>query len=123
MFCFGNQLVRLVRLLQSFNHITSIRFSVRMGDPLLASSIAAYVQAATSLQRLLLTLYCDDGDTEENTKTSWTELLGALSLNTSVKELGVYVDINCDDVQRCAVPRPSTTPCPSDEVQSHHKES
>ncbi|KAH7946971.1 hypothetical protein HPB52_006451 [Rhipicephalus sanguineus] len=97
MFCFGDQLVRLVRLLQPFNHITSIRFSVRMGDPLLASSIAAYIQGTTSLQKLLLTLYCDDGDTEENTNTSWTELVGALSSNTSVKELGVYVDINYDD--------------------------
>ncbi|KAH7947386.1 hypothetical protein HPB52_011243 [Rhipicephalus sanguineus] len=97
MSCFGNQLVRLVRLLQPFNHITSIRFSVRMEDPLLASSIAAYVQSTTSLQKLLLTLYCDDGDTEENTNTSWTVLVGALSSNTSVKELGVYVDINYDE--------------------------
>ncbi|KAL1477298.1 hypothetical protein MTO96_035845 [Rhipicephalus appendiculatus] len=95
--CFGNRLGQFVRLLQPFTHITSIRFNVGMGNLPLASSLASYIQATTSLQKLLLTLYCDEGDTEENTNMSWTEIVGALCLNTSVKELGVYVDIDYDD--------------------------
>ncbi|XP_075751740.1 uncharacterized protein LOC142817811 [Rhipicephalus microplus] len=97
MFCFGDRLGQFVCLLQPFTHITSIRFTIRIGNLPLASSVASYIQATTSLQKLRLTLYGDESDTEENTDTSWAEIAGALSLNRSINELGVYVDIDYGD--------------------------
>ncbi|XP_050024181.1 uncharacterized protein [Dermacentor andersoni] len=97
MFCFGNIVGRLSRVLLAFPHITSIRFSIRMGDVALVSAIAAYIGAATSLRKLRLTLYSDDGDTEHDTNASWTEIVESLARNTSIKGLGVHVDIDSDD--------------------------
>ncbi|KAH6927746.1 hypothetical protein HPB50_007717 [Hyalomma asiaticum] len=97
MFCFCNSSAPLVHRLQQFAHITSVRFSVAMGDTPLVSSIAAYVQGATSLRKLLLTLFTDDGDMEESVDASWTEIVGALTLNTSVRELGVHVDFEDEE--------------------------
>ncbi|KAL3249022.1 hypothetical protein MRX96_056221 [Rhipicephalus microplus] len=97
MFCFGDRLGQFVCLLQPFTHITSIRFTIRIGNLALASSVASYIEATTSLQKLRLILYGDESDTEENTDRSWTEIAGALSLNRSINELGVYVDIDYGD--------------------------
>ncbi|KAH7942652.1 hypothetical protein HPB51_028665 [Rhipicephalus microplus] len=97
MFCFDDRLGQLVCLLKPFTHITSIRFIIGIGNLPLASSVASYIQATTSLQKLRLTLYGDESDTEENTDTSWAEIAGALSLNRSINEVGVYVDIDYGD--------------------------
>ncbi|XP_049514969.1 uncharacterized protein LOC119432967 isoform X2 [Dermacentor silvarum] len=97
MFCFDNVLARLSSVLLTFTHITSVRFSIRMGDVALVSAIAAYIGAATSLRKLRLALYSDDGDTEHDMNTSWTEIVEALARNTSIKGLCVHVDIDSDD--------------------------
>ncbi|KAL3207804.1 hypothetical protein MRX96_052626 [Rhipicephalus microplus] len=66
MFCFGDRLGQFVCRLQQFTHITSIRFTIRIGNLPLASSLASYIRSTTSLQKLRLTLYGDESDTEEN---------------------------------------------------------
>ncbi|KAH7970634.1 hypothetical protein HPB49_012781 [Dermacentor silvarum] len=96
-FCFGNVVERLSRVLLAFTHITCIRFSIRMGDVALVSAIAAYIGAATSLRRLWLNLCLDEGDTELDTNTSWTEIVESLARSTSIKELGVHVGTGSDD--------------------------
>ncbi|KAH7970734.1 hypothetical protein HPB49_014913 [Dermacentor silvarum] len=97
MFCFGNVMGQLPRMLLAFTHITSVRFSIRMGDVALVSAIAAYIGAATSLRKLRLALYSDDGDTEHDMITSWTEIVESLARNTTIKGLCVHVDIDSDD--------------------------
>ncbi|KAH7970192.1 hypothetical protein HPB49_000787 [Dermacentor silvarum] len=92
MLCFDNIAGRLSSVLLAFTHITSISFSIRMGDVAEVSAIAAYIGAATSLRKLRLTLCSVDGDTERDTNTSWTEIAESLARNTSIKELGVHVD-------------------------------
>ncbi|KAL1474910.1 hypothetical protein MTO96_037673 [Rhipicephalus appendiculatus] len=96
-FCFGNILGRLSRVLLAFAHVTSIHFSLRMGDVSLASAIAAYVEATTSLLRLRLSLYTDEDDPLQGTNAAWTAIVESLSRNTSVRELGLHVDFDSDD--------------------------
>ncbi|KAL3207810.1 hypothetical protein MRX96_052632 [Rhipicephalus microplus] len=55
MFCFGDRLGQFICLMEPFTHITSIRFIIRIGNLPLASSVASYIQATTSLQKLRLT--------------------------------------------------------------------
>ncbi|KAH7970735.1 hypothetical protein HPB49_014914 [Dermacentor silvarum] len=95
--CFGNVMGQLPRMLLAFTHITSVRFRVRMVDVALVSAIAAYIRAATSLRKLRLDLYSDEGGTEHDTNTSWTEIVESLARNTSIKGLGVHVETDWDD--------------------------
>lgn len=96
-FCFGNIVGRLSHVLLAFAHVTSVRFSLRMADVALASSIAAYVEATASLRRLRLSLYTDEDDPLQNTNAAWTAIVESLSRNKSVRELGLHVDFDCDD--------------------------
>lgn len=51
--CFGNIVAPLSHVLLHA-HITSVCFKIRIGDASLASAIAEYVEAATSLRKLHL---------------------------------------------------------------------
>ncbi|KAH7948987.1 hypothetical protein HPB49_003850 [Dermacentor silvarum] len=97
LFCFGDVVGQLSRVLVQFPHITSVRFSLRAGDVLLASAIAAYVKAARSLRKVRLTFYSDWDGMEEDKTASWTEIVASLSRNTSIRELGLHMDIDPDD--------------------------
>ncbi|XP_072140158.1 uncharacterized protein [Dermacentor andersoni] len=93
-FCFGDIVERLSRALVQFAHITSVRFSLRAGDVSLASAIAAYVKSTTSLRKLRLVFYSDWDDTADDAIVSWTKIVESLSRNTSIRELGLHVDID-----------------------------
>ncbi|KAL3251224.1 hypothetical protein MRX96_055211 [Rhipicephalus microplus] len=68
-----------------------------MGDVSLASAIATYVEATTSLRKLRLSLYTDEDDQLQHMKAAWTAIVESLSRNTSVIELGLSVDFDFDD--------------------------
>ncbi|KAH6942281.1 hypothetical protein HPB50_002944 [Hyalomma asiaticum] len=93
-FCFGNVAGRLSQELLAFGHVTSIRFTLQMGDVSLASAIAAYIEATSSLRKLRLTIYTDNEVPPQDANPSWTAVLESLSRNRSARELVLHVDID-----------------------------
>ncbi|KAH6942278.1 hypothetical protein HPB50_002941 [Hyalomma asiaticum] len=96
-FCFGNIAGRLSQELLAFAHVTSVRFTLRMGDVSFASAVAAYIGATSSLRKLRLSMHTDDDDPPQYATDSWSLIVESLSRNRSVRELGLHVDFEVND--------------------------